>query len=117
MGTDPVEDRLHERIGRLLRLAQHADPQSVVDTLSLTAAELDCSQVALFLVDYQHTTLRPASTARGRDDEPLRLDGTVAGRVFASGQPHCVAADDGWDVWVPVTVGAQRAGVLRAREP
>ncbi|MBI4943565.1 MAG: serine/threonine-protein phosphatase [Actinobacteria bacterium] len=117
MGTDPVEDRLHERIGRLLRLAQHADPQSVVDTLSLTAAELDCSDVALYLVDYQHTTLRPASTARGRGEAPLRLDGTVAGRVFTSGQPHRVAADDGWDVWVPVTEGAQRAGVLRVRMP
>ena len=115
MGTDPVEDRLHERIGRLLRLAQHADPQSVVDTLSLTATELGCSDLALFLVDYQHATLRPTSPEGS--DGALRLDGTVAGRVFTSGRLHCVPAGDGWEVWVPVTEGAQRAGVLRVLVP
>lgn len=111
---DPVEDALDERLGRLLRLAQHADPQSVVDTLSLTAGELGAWDLQLYLVDYQYSSLRPATPGAVGDGErqPFRLDGTVAGRVFASAVPLALEADGGWQIWVPVTEGACRVGVL-----
>jgi phosphoserine phosphatase RsbU/P len=107
--VDPFLDALYRPVGRLLRLAQHADPQSVVETLAMTVAEFGGTDVSLHLIDYQHSALRPTS---GEDSEGLRVEGTLAGRAFATGQSQAVSRDEGWEVWVPVAEGAQRIGVL-----
>jgi len=113
--VDSPLDALDRPVGRLLRLAQHADPQRVVDTLAMTVAEFGGSDVRLYLIDYPYTTLRPtASTGR---PEGLRVDGTLAGRAFTTGRSQAVPRPDGWQVWVPVAEGAQRIGVLEVTVP
>ena len=86
--TDPL-DPLDRPVGRLLRLAQFADPQQVVETLSMTVAEI--GGIGRRAVPRR---LRPvaAQAAPGRAGrtvsatEVASLDGSMAGRVFVSGR-------------------------------
>lgn len=112
-------DPLDRPVGRLLRLAQAADPQQVVETLSMTVAELDGSDVVLFLVDYDHSRLKPHPDVLPHGEQPaiVSLEGSMAGRVFVSGQPLAAQRDDGWHVWVPVAERAQKLGVLSMTLP
>ena len=107
-------DPLERQVGRLLRLAQVADPQQVVETLSMTVAELGGSDVVLFLVDYDQSRLKPHPDVlpHGERPEVASLEGSMAGRVFVSGRPLGAQREDGWHVWVPVVERAQKLGVL-----
>ena len=80
--TAPL-DPLDRPVGRLLRLAQVADPQQVVETLSMTIAELGGSDVVLFLVDYDQSRLKPHPDVlpHGEPPDVASLEGSMAGRV------------------------------------
>jgi serine phosphatase RsbU (regulator of sigma subunit) len=110
---------LQRPVGRLLRLAQVADPQKVVETLSMTVAELGGSDVVLFLVDYDQSRLTPHPEVlpHGERPEVSSLDGSMAGRVFVSGRPLGVEREAGWQVWVAVVERAQKLGVLSMTLP
>lgn len=110
----PIAHPLDRPVGRLLRLAQVADPQRIVETLSMTIAELGGHDVGLFLVDYDHTRLEPHRHVlpTGERLATVTLDGSMAGRVFVSGRPLGAQREDGWHVWVPVVERAQKLGVL-----
>jgi serine phosphatase RsbU (regulator of sigma subunit) len=112
-------DPLDRPVGRLLRLAQAADPQQVVETLSLTVAELGGSDVVLFLIDYDHARLKPHPDVlpHGEDPSVVSLEGSMAGRVFMSGRPLSAQREGGWQVWVPVAERAQKLGVLSMTLP
>jgi serine phosphatase RsbU (regulator of sigma subunit) len=116
--TAPV-DPLWRPVGRLLRLAQVADPQQVVETLSMTIAELGGAGVVLFLVDYDQSRLKPHPDVlpSGERPEVASLDGSMAGRVFVSGRPLGVQREEGWQVWVPIAERAQKLGVLSMTLP
>ena len=58
----PTLDPLDRPVGRLLRLAQVADPQKVVETLSMTVAELGGADVVLS----SSTTTTPGSSRTPR---------------------------------------------------
>jgi serine phosphatase RsbU (regulator of sigma subunit) len=116
---DGLPDPLDRPVGRLLRLAQAADPQQVVETLSMTVAELGGSDVVLYLIDYDHATLKPNPDVLPHGDQPsaVSVEGSMAGRVFASGRSLGAQRDDGWHVWVPVAERAQKLGVLAMTMP
>jgi serine phosphatase RsbU (regulator of sigma subunit) len=111
--TVPVEP-LYRPVGRLLRLAQVADPQQVVETLSMTVAEIGGTDVVLYLIDFDQTRLKPHPDVLPHGAVPTvaSVDGSMAGRVFTSGEPLATQRDDGWHVWVPVTERAEKLGVL-----
>ncbi len=112
-------DPLDRPIGRLLRVAQTADPEDLVDTLSMAVAELGGADVVLFLIDYEHITLVPEPDVLPNGDrvEPAVVDGTMAGRAYLSNTPLAAQRDDGWHVWVPVMERADRLGVLSMTLP
>lgn len=117
MGSAP--DPLDRPMGRLLRLAQAADPQQVVETLSMSVAELGGSDVVLFLVDYDHSQLRPHPDVLPHGEQPgvVSLEGSMAGRVFVSQRTLAAQREDGWHVWVPVAERSQMLGVLSMTLP
>ncbi len=106
-------------MGRLLRLAQAADPQRVVETLSMTVAELGGSDVVLFLVDYDHSQLRPHPDVLPHGEQPgvVSLEGSMAGRAFVSQRTLAAQREDGWHVWIPVAERSQMLGVLSLTLP
>jgi len=77
-------DPLDRPVGRLLRLAQAADPQEVVETLSMTVAEFGGCDVVLYLVDYDHSRLKPHPDVLPHGEQPVVAspEGSMAGRVF-----------------------------------
>ena len=115
----PLVDPLDRPIGRLLRAAQTADPEELVDTLSLAVAELGGTDVVLYLIDYEYATLvpHPDRLPHGGPVEAAAVDGTMAGRAYLSSTPLASQRDDGWHVWVPVTERADRLGVLSMTLP
>ena len=109
-----VLDPLDRPIGRLLRAAQTADPEALVETLALAVAELGGTDLVLYLIDYECTSLvpHPDLLPHGGRVEAAAVDGTMAGRAYMSSTPLAVQREDGWHVWVPVTERADRLGVL-----
>ncbi|HEX3334942.1 MAG TPA: SpoIIE family protein phosphatase [Jatrophihabitans sp.] len=101
-------------VARLLRAHQTAVPDGFVETLAYALADMGGRDVVLFLIDYAHAELTPHPDvlAHGEDPAVASLDGSMAGRVFTSQSPLAVEGDDGWHVWVPVSEGADRLGVL-----
>ncbi|MDT4956321.1 MAG: hypothetical protein QOD31_120 [Pseudonocardiales bacterium] len=106
-------------IGRLLRASQSADPDALVETLSMTVADLGGTDVVLYLVDYAHAVLMPHPDALPHGEQPrvTTVDGSMAGRAFVSGQPLASERDDGWHVWIPVTERVNQLGVLSMTLP
>ncbi|GAA1190441.1 PP2C family protein-serine/threonine phosphatase [Pseudonocardia alaniniphila] len=69
----------------------------------------------LFVADREQEHLRPLRAGAG---EPLRIDGTLAGRAYQLGAVHEGGHDDGRRVlWVPLIDGAERLGVCRVVLP
>ena len=110
----PELDPLDRPIGRLLRAAQTANPESLVETLALAVAELGGTDLVLYLIDYECTHLvpHPDLLPHGGRVEAAAVDGTMAGRAYMSSTPLASEREDGWHVWVPVTERADRLGVL-----
>jgi len=109
-----VLDPLDRPIGRLLRAAQVANPEQLVETLALAVAELGGTDLVLYLIDYECTHLVPHPDLLPHGDrvEAAAVDGTMAGRAYMSSTPLAAQRDDGWHVWVPVTERSDRLGVL-----
>jgi serine phosphatase RsbU (regulator of sigma subunit) len=65
----------------------------------------------MFVADREQVQLRPLRTGAG---EPLRIDGTLAGRAYQLGAVLEGRHDDGRRLlWVPLIDGAERLGVCR----
>jgi hypothetical protein len=66
-------------------------------------------------VDYEQRLLVPVPPTGSPEQDPLRIDSTLAGRAFRTIEP--VAGDTGTVLWVPVLDGVERLGVLRTGLP
>jgi serine phosphatase RsbU (regulator of sigma subunit) len=107
-------------LAQLLRSAQGTAPDDVVATLVEGAAQLDGTDVVLYLVDYAQRVLTPTPDRlpHGEMVEAASIDGTMAGRCFTSQEPLEAPRPDGSvQMWVPVTERAQRLGVLAINLP
>ena len=87
----------------------HARPEDLPAAASRVAAGLGVVDIELFLVDYGQVELLPLAAP----GEPVRIDGTLAGRAYISGE--AVRGGTPERIWVPVVSGADRLGVLAAR--
>lgn len=97
---------------RLLLNPQRAGGPHELATLVMNVAPLlDADEIVIYLVDYGQTTLIPMSGPGVPHREELAVDGTLAGRAFATMQVYETATEP-LRVWLPILEYAQRLGVL-----
>ncbi|MFI6436282.1 PP2C family protein-serine/threonine phosphatase [Streptomyces sp. NPDC050759] len=80
------------------------------------ADEAGLRRAGIYVADIQELVLREA-TGQGLDagagGRELRIDATLAGRVFRDAQSYSTPVDDRMQHWLPVLDGTERLGVLR----
>jgi serine phosphatase RsbU (regulator of sigma subunit) len=101
-------------LGAAVRAAHRADPAAVPDVVAGLAAQLDASDVVLYLVDFEQATLEPLPDRSAHSEAPHSeaVSDTMAGRAFLEEQPVIDARINGARVWVPIVEGSDRTGVL-----
>jgi serine phosphatase RsbU (regulator of sigma subunit) len=100
-------------VGRLHRALDAAPPFALPTVVSAVLAEaVGAKSVDLLLADYGEITLERVATDVPPDDGSIPIDGTPAGRVFLTQEAIDVPDDMGVRLLVPVTVRAERLGVL-----
>jgi serine phosphatase RsbU (regulator of sigma subunit) len=106
-------------VGRLHRALDAAPPYALPTVVSAVLAEaVGAKGVDLLLADYGEITLeRVASDVTTDDGGSIPIDGTPAGRVFLTQEAVDVADDMGLQLLLPVTVRAERLGVLEVLLP
>ncbi|MDI6098956.1 PP2C family protein-serine/threonine phosphatase [Actinoplanes sp. NEAU-A12] len=97
-------------VQRLLGL-RHLDelPAALVSSAPLLGAV----EVAVLLADYEQLALWPFTRGDARAASSVAIDGTAAGRAYASARPVRETGDAGVLLWLPLSQGAHRLGVLR----
>ena len=112
-------DRAERPIGRLLIAQQSAEPDAIVETLMTATAPLGATDLVLYLIDYEHTTLMPHPDVLPHGERPAvaTVDGSMAGRAFQSATVLAAQRGDTWQVWVPVLERANKLGVLAMSVP
>ena len=104
----PAADR--SALGEFVDRSLMVEPSSLGTLADLAAAALGARSGRLFVADY---ALRLACELRGdgTTGDEVALDGTIAGRAFASGAP--VEQGNGpVSVWVPLAEGSERIGLI-----
>lgn len=100
----------------LLAMAAGA-PAEVIAILARSLQErFAARRVRLLMVDYRLSTLQPVvepAPAEPYTSGSVPVEGSDAGRAFASQQPSLVEEDDGFVLHLPVTVRGDRLGVLQ----
>jgi serine phosphatase RsbU (regulator of sigma subunit) len=102
-------------VGHLHRTLDSAPPYALPAVVSSILEEaVGAKAVMLLLADYGELTLEQVSpmTAYGSDGESVPMDGTPAGRAFLTQEPVDVPDENGLRMYFPVSVRAERVGVL-----
>jgi serine phosphatase RsbU (regulator of sigma subunit) len=101
-------------VGRLHRALDVAPPYALPAVTSAVLAEaVGAKDVGLLLADYGEVTLeRVSSNVDSDDHDSLPIDGSAAGDAFLSQSITEEADDSGQRLYVPVSVRAERLGIL-----
>ncbi|MEV4516674.1 PP2C family protein-serine/threonine phosphatase [Dactylosporangium sp. NPDC049525] len=99
----------YRALRRLLAAGHHARPEDLPTLAMRIAADLAAEAVVLYLIDYGQHHLIPMFGAGTPARDPVAVDGTMPGRVFAVGRAHY---GDPTRVWLPLIDGTERLGVL-----
>jgi phosphoserine phosphatase RsbU/P len=95
-------------------------PPAALPGLAADAAEaLGAGSVRMYLVDYAQTFLAPFTTASERQ-ERISIDGTLAGRAYALGEPTETPSNGNGGThrtYLPMTDCGNRVGVLEIVSP
>jgi serine phosphatase RsbU (regulator of sigma subunit) len=91
-------------------MAHELPADALVGAVAGVAAELGAREVEIYLVDYEQILLLPL--ADGTERSPLKVDTTLPGRVFMTGEALEADATNGRRLWLPLIDGAERLGVI-----
>lgn len=103
-------------LARLLEEAVAVPPDSLETVVDLAGAALGATSSRMLVADYGLTSLQelgefgPAAPAQP-------IEGTMAGRCFASSEIVVSTDPDPSRVWIPLTEGSERIGVLELTHP
>ncbi len=109
-GTSNPEARpLHAVISALAEV-----PSAAIGSLAPVAARLlGAEECQILIADYALRSLRSLGVD-GSAGDSIEVEGTMAGRCFASGEV-VVQGDGPTTMWVPLSDGTERIGVLESR--
>ncbi|MEU8577542.1 PP2C family protein-serine/threonine phosphatase [Streptomyces asoensis] len=110
-----IEDRAR-MLHALLRASHLSAFEELPALVARHADDAGLHDARLYVADLQEQVLREV-TGRGVDagagGQELRVEATLAGRVFRSARSHSVSADGREQHWLPVLDGTERLGALR----
>ncbi|HEX2574982.1 MAG TPA: PP2C family protein-serine/threonine phosphatase [Aquihabitans sp.] len=101
-------------MGRLLAGTTGLPAEELTQVVDVAGQVLGATSVQMLVADYGLTSLQPLGQD-GPTGPRQSIGGTLAGRCFATGQ--VVTGDRGATVWVPLTEGSERLGVLEVVHP
>lgn len=88
------------------------------EVLTAAVSPLEGHDLVVYLVDFGHRVLMPFPVTMSR---PIPTEEDVAtslaGRAFATGQPMSAEREGEMRVWVPISEGTERTGVLAVTVP
>ena len=103
----PNDELLGRSVRALLESRRHYGPSDIGGVVDTARVLLGAERAQVHVADYALNSLR-LLTPVGPPGEPYPLEGTMAGRAFATGE--VVATDT--TVWIPLVDGTERLGVL-----
>jgi hypothetical protein len=121
--TLPATTALDERVGQMLlqvlRRSHLSVPEQLGALLAEEARRIGIESLVIYVVDYEQRTLVPVPAPDAAGDEVLSVEGTMAGRAFASTRilDMDAAPEAGRRLWVPLLDGTERIGVVRLTMP
>jgi hypothetical protein len=103
----------------VLRRTHLSAPEDLAGILAEAARQIGVGSLVIYLIDYEQRTLVPVPAPDARGSEALSVEGTVAGRAFASSQMLDLEAapEEGRRLWVPLLDGTERIGLARVTVP
>ena len=114
---DQTITELDARVGvmfqELLRRTHLSAPEDLCRVIAEEARRIDVESLVVYLVDYEQRTLVPVPAPDTGSSQSLSIQGTLAGRAFASTTILDVSDEDGRRLWVPLLDGTERVGLLR----
>jgi phosphoserine phosphatase RsbU/P len=96
----------------LLIRSRQARPEDLPALGTRAAEALGAEEIVIHLVDYGQANLVPLG---GADREPVRIDGSLAGRAYMLGEMYESGTDAGHRTWIPMLNASNRLGVLEVR--
>jgi phosphoserine phosphatase RsbU/P len=111
-GVDRSEGFGERLLGTLIDRAHEMPPQLIAPLVAEVIAVIGGRDVTVLLQDYDQLTLVPLPGRGLLVEEPLPIDGSLAGRAFLGDEPIEQAVADGVRVFVPLLDGTDRVGVL-----
>ena len=111
MTGDPALDEasLGRAVARLFATADRVPPWEMAPLVEVVCDAVGASSARLFVADYGLRILQEVSVTGG-SGEAMMIEGTVAGRAFANDE--IIASANEAVVWMPLTDGTERIGVI-----
>jgi serine phosphatase RsbU (regulator of sigma subunit) len=103
-------------LGSILDAAHTTTPDGLAPLLVREAAAVGLTDLVVHLQDYDQLALLPLDSVP-RPDEAEPVEGTLAGRAFATHTPVELSVESGVRLWLPLLDGANRVGVLALTAP
>jgi serine phosphatase RsbU (regulator of sigma subunit) len=111
--AQPSLDAIAGRVtADLIRRYHLMPPSAVAAALADAARPLGVTGAQVYLADLQQRHLVPLAAEGGQGAGALRIDSTLAGRVFQTVTLQSVRAEGGHQLWIPLVDGTERLGVL-----
>jgi Stage II sporulation protein E (SpoIIE) len=114
--SDLTDTEIERRVAAMLQGVLERTHLSTAGDIATVVAEearaIGAAHVVLYLIDYAQRTLVPAPSADGAERQPLPVQGTVAGRAFASTSMVAVEEADACRLWLPLLDGTERLGAM-----
>jgi hypothetical protein len=115
---NPTESELDARAGQMLQsILRRTHLSSAADVASVVAEEaraIGVLSLVVHVIDYEQKRLIPVPAAGAGAREPLAVNGTVAGRAYATTEliEMDLDGDAGRRLWLPLLDGTERTGVV-----